>query len=88
MKKKLKNWLRYQEKRYAYRLKMFTKIQHPEYKVWLIDEIKSSIKSVGSYHQEAMREIMKGIKDDILWSEMLKKYLKELKKQNDPKESL
>ena len=80
MKNKLKRWLKMQEKRYAYRLKMFPNVQYPEYKVWLIDEIKSSIKSVGVYHREAMREIMQGFKKDILWAEMLKKYLKELKK--------
>jgi len=79
MKSKLKRWLAQQEKRYAWRKKTFTQIEYPEYKVWLINEIKSSLKSIPAYHRECMRELVQLIERDTLWAEMLKKYLKEIK---------
>lgn len=79
MKKKLKTWLAQQEKRYTWRKKNFPNIEYPEYKVWLINEIKSSIKCMPTYHKQCMRELIQLIERDTLWCEMLKKYLKELK---------
>jgi hypothetical protein len=79
MKKKLKTWLKMQEKRYAWRKKTFTTQQYPEYNQWLIGEIKPQIKGIPLYHKQAAKEFIQQIQKDILWMEMLKGYLKEIK---------